>query len=318
MSDLFHPIAELFPSIEGEAFEALKADIKANGLREPIWLFEGRILDGRNRYNACDALDLVPDFRDYMGNAPLDFALSLNLHRRHLSESQRAMVAAKLATFQHGGDRVSQEAHLRLAPNSIDPTILAGVTQEEAAEKMNVSKRSVTAATKVRSEGVGELATAVEQGKVSLSAAATVASLPEEAQRALVAAGPGEIKKAAAGLRKGAKQVDSPGQEAHVPLAPAEHAPHGPSSNYGPSEQEVRDAEQAEADQLEYIKGLLADASDPLAQALADIKQLRTVNAALKSQNDGYQNTINEQTKMIKSLRAKVSKLEKQTEGGVA
>jgi N6-adenosine-specific RNA methylase IME4 len=82
-----------------EEFEELKADIAANGLREPIWLHpDGRIIDGRHRYRACCELGLEPPFRTWDGQGSLvGLVVSLNLHRRHLSESQRAMVAAKLS-----------------------------------------------------------------------------------------------------------------------------------------------------------------------------------------------------------------------------
>jgi ParB-like chromosome segregation protein Spo0J len=98
----FHPLAGLLPDMEQDEYGRLVEDIKANGQIEPIWLYEGQILDGRHRYMACQDLKLEPITRVYEGDDPTSFVLSLNLHRRHLTESQRAMVAAKLANLQDG------------------------------------------------------------------------------------------------------------------------------------------------------------------------------------------------------------------------
>jgi hypothetical protein len=65
-----HPLANLFPLLEGSEFEELVADIKANGLVEPIVMFEDKILDGRNRYRACLAAGVEPAFRPFMGDDP--------------------------------------------------------------------------------------------------------------------------------------------------------------------------------------------------------------------------------------------------------
>lgn len=80
--------------------------------------------------------------------------------------------------------------------------------------------------------------------------------------------------------------------------------------NFGPSPEEIAAAVRAEAEQLEYIKNLLASDDDPLALALADLKQKGLEISALRSQNAGHQNTINDQIRMIKSLRSKLAKLE--------
>ena len=84
-----HPLAEIFPLMEGTALAELTADIKAHGLREPIVLFEDKILDGRNRYAACLAAEVEPRFIPYLEDDPHSFVLSLNLHRRHLTQEQK-------------------------------------------------------------------------------------------------------------------------------------------------------------------------------------------------------------------------------------
>lgn len=89
-----HPLCTLFPRITGAEFEALKADILAHGLREPIVVHAGFILDGGNRYRACVEAGVEPTFKDFAGDNPVSFVLSANLHRRHLSAGQQAAIVA--------------------------------------------------------------------------------------------------------------------------------------------------------------------------------------------------------------------------------
>jgi len=94
----FHKLAELFPRMSAEEFEKLKKDIAENGLLEPIILHpDGSIVDGRNRYLACLDIGVTPSYQTWSGTGSLlTFVLSKNLHRRHLSASQRAALAVEI------------------------------------------------------------------------------------------------------------------------------------------------------------------------------------------------------------------------------
>jgi N6-adenosine-specific RNA methylase IME4 len=185
MTREFHPLADIFPLVEGTEFDELVADIKANGLHEPIVVFEDKILDGRNRYRACMAAGIEPTFTAYTGDDPVGYVISLNLRRRHLDESQRAMVAAKLATLKDG-----QRADL-----------VEGLPIGRASDLLNVGERSVARAREVQEHGTPELVRAVERGEVSVSAAADVATLPKAEQQEIVARGEREILRAAQDIR---------------------------------------------------------------------------------------------------------------------
>ena len=120
MSDLqFHPLSNMFPLMEGAEFEALVADILARGLREKIDLYQGKIVDGRNRYRALQYLGIEPNdnyfrkaiYTHSIGGeiAPHEennddrvraYVISKNIHRRHLTAEQRRGLIAELLKAQ--------------------------------------------------------------------------------------------------------------------------------------------------------------------------------------------------------------------------
>jgi N6-adenosine-specific RNA methylase IME4 len=181
----FHPLANLFPLIEGAEFDELVEDIKREGLLDQIVVYDGLVLDGRNRYRALLRLDpgfriddlYADDFTAYEGDDPLAFVLSKNLARRHLNESQRAMVAAKLANMRQG-ERTDKAAQPSANLRKVD--------QPTAARMLQVSPRSVSDAKAVATSGVAELVKAVEDGSAPVSAARVIATLkPGEQKRIL-------------------------------------------------------------------------------------------------------------------------------------
>jgi len=169
----FHELANIFPMLGAEELAELCASIEKNGLTEPITLYEGKVLDGRNRATACTTLKIKPKTVEYTGNDPIAFVLSKNIHRRHLTTGQRSMIAEKLATFGKGRPEKNTE-------NSV-------FSQKEAAKQFKVSEDSIQQARKVRTKAVPEVAEAVESGKMPVSAAAKLADAPPEEQREAVA-----------------------------------------------------------------------------------------------------------------------------------
>jgi len=172
-----HLAANIFPQMDRADFEALKADIVANGLREKVVICEDQILDGRHRYRACPEAGIEPGFVHWEGDDPVSFVLSMNLHRRHLTPSQRAMIAVALANFKHGGDRSKAQN--------------CALTHAQAAEQLGVSERQVDKGSALlRAEASGraapELMEQVRSGKMSLSKAEKLVHLPTEQQREAV------------------------------------------------------------------------------------------------------------------------------------
>ena len=182
-----HPVASLFPPMSDAEFAALKADIKERGLMEPIWLSkDGRIIDGRHRYKACRELKIEPTCvrNKYDDDATIaGVVVSLNLKRRHLNESQRAMVAARLKPIYE-----KAAAYRMKAGKAPDPSakVREGKASEQAAESLNVGARTVEHASRVLELATEELVRAVDTGAVAVSAAALLTKYPEIMQRKII------------------------------------------------------------------------------------------------------------------------------------
>jgi hypothetical protein len=205
----FHSLAALFPALNGADFEALKEDIREHGLREDIWLYEGKILDGAHRYKACLAVGVAPRFRDYEGASPLAFVLGMNLRRRHLTTTQRALVAARVMP------ELKAEAQANMSRGGQGLADLpTNHTRDRAAAVVGVSSRLVGSAARVLDRGVPELVKAVERDQVKVSAAAAIAGLRAKQQAKLVAQGPRAIRAKASELRRAENALPADGLSA--------------------------------------------------------------------------------------------------------
>lgn len=198
-----HPAARIFPLMEGAEYAALVDDIKTNGLRDPIVRFRENgkqwILDGRNRLRACRDAGVKPQFDDYVGKDPIAYAMSKNVHRRHLNETQRAFVGAELVPLY---EQQAKERMLagKKTPASIEAKVETGKAAEQAARAVNVGRASVERALLVNRDAAPEVvAAARERGELAVSAAAELAKLPKQKQKAVLA----KAQKKSGGMRAG-------------------------------------------------------------------------------------------------------------------
>ena len=195
-----NPVSELFPVMEPEAYEALKADIASHGQSEPIILWKKQLIDGRHRLRACKELGVKPIVVGISdSDDPLAYVISHNLYRRHLSTSERAMIAAKITTMKVGDNQHAKKE----GPH------LCGGSTKEAAAIMSVSTRSVENAKQVLEHGSKAVKTAVAQGKLKVTTAAELATsgATKSEQTQAVKGGKEAIKGV---LKKPAKKEKSP------------------------------------------------------------------------------------------------------------
>lgn len=179
-----HPAANLFPAMNDAEFEEFKEDIRQNGQQVPILVQNGQLIDGRHRYRACCELGIEPKMEEVPVEQSIErLVISLNQHRRHLIESQRAMIAARLANISLGGNQHT-----------------GGLSQQQAADDLDVSVPSVQRAKSVLARGTDELIQAVDAGKVDVSNGADLAKLPHPSQRKVMS----DVEK---GILKEAKEI---------------------------------------------------------------------------------------------------------------
>jgi hypothetical protein len=172
-----HPAAEIFPMMSGDDFRELVEDIRENGLREQIIFYQGKLLDGRNRLAAMEQLGI--DYTEHSCEIdesddfdPVAFVLSLNLHRRHLSTSQRAMIAGRFKKVHEVEAKKRQQGGQGgvLLPANL-PEATKGDSRDQAGNALKVSGKSVDAAVKILESGNEELIKACDEGRITVNAA---------------------------------------------------------------------------------------------------------------------------------------------------
>jgi len=176
----FHELADVFPLMTGDEFKQLVADIKESGQYEPILVDENdKIIDGRNRYRACSEAGIEPKIEKWSGEGSIiDFIVSKNMHRRHLSKGQRAAIAAELLPEYEEEARQRQGTRTDLGANL--PESEKGRAREKIAKQWSVSARYVATARMIKEKGEPELFEKLKEGRITLRKAENIVKRQEE------------------------------------------------------------------------------------------------------------------------------------------
>lgn len=217
-----HSVAEIFPGMNQEDYARLKADIAQKGQLQPITITtDGKIIDGRHRYQAMVELGLLEDLdfvevpSDLAINEMTDLVTSLNLCRRHLSTGQRALIGARvqkvLEQWQKSNPEAAKEA-------------LKGERRQIAGDMVGVNGQTIQQAKNVLDRGVKELQELCEQGQAAVSDAVAVTKLAEQTQREVVERFKNSSAKTLREVVKAVKREQQVKEVAEAPLPEGRYA----------------------------------------------------------------------------------------------
>ena len=264
-----HPLSAAFPAMSADDFQALKDDIESNGQREPVIVLDGMVLDGWHRYRACTELGLkVTQFTFPATDDPVAFVLSHNLHRRHLTASQRA--AAVVACTEWTPPNIGRRR--------VEPSSTLAKTNAEMAKAAQVTPRTITDAKAAHKAGLGE---AMKEGAITAKEGANIA-------RGKAAAAPKPTQAPKAAKRELPAPVEPAADDR---LSEAQHtiadlAQENDALRDKLAVESLMDSEEAKTQTQETIREL---------RAL--VKTLEAENAALKVSRDTYQREASEAKK---------------------
>ncbi len=167
-----HRLAPIFPDLSPAEQEVLEANMASVGQVAPILRHRGAVLVGLAVLRACLKLGLAPAFTDLPDAVdPLEALLSHHLDRRHLTRSQRAMAAGRVATLGPGRPETGQRCTF---------------SAEEAAKRFGISPRLVKSARAVLRRQSPALTDLADRGLLSVTRGAALTALDDEALATLV------------------------------------------------------------------------------------------------------------------------------------
>lgn len=243
-----HPLAKHFPPMPADEFQQLCESIRIHGLKEPIVVHQGQILDGHNRWRACLEVQVEPRTEEWDGTGSVeDFVVARNVTRRHLATSQRAILAVTwpgVSTRAPGRPRKS-EADAPENGAAVHHSDRKGRTRDLEAEKWAVSPRLWADAHKLVKAGNRKLIERVRLGDLDVAKALRMVAWPPDGLEAALRLPAAELAELARKRRPqrvhpdpgpcGASTAAEPEAPAAVPadVEPAAPPPPAPASSPG-------------------------------------------------------------------------------------
>ncbi|MDR6990727.1 plasmid replication/partition related protein [Luteimonas sp. 3794] len=210
-----------------DEYEALERSLLAEGCRDALVLWGDVLVDGHNRYGICQKHDIpfntVQNTRFQSMEDVHLWMIEQHLGRRSLSDYQRGVLALRKRDIVAARQQAQRIAALETAPAKDAPVedtedrppwddAPSQGSRAELAREAKLSSNQVAMIERIHAQATPELVEALKSGAISMSAAAAVASLPEDEQRSAAQAGKDELKQAAKRARD-AKKRPKPGSE---------------------------------------------------------------------------------------------------------
>jgi len=182
----YHPACRLFPRLSEQELQTLADDIKTRGLLNPIVLYQGKVLDGRNRLAACRIAKVEPRFVEWDGDgSPVEWVIATNLLRRHLTSSQRAVVALDLLPLLEKEAKERQRFSRSSSAKKCADESKGGKASEVAARITRTNSRYVEAVKAIRQKAP-ELVGMIRSGAVKVPEAVGIADLPPKRRATVI------------------------------------------------------------------------------------------------------------------------------------
>lgn len=278
-----HPLSAAFPSMSETDFQSLAQDIALNGLKQPVVIYEDKVLDGWHRYTACVQAGMTPKVVQLeQDEDPVAFVLSMNMNRRHLTASQRAAAVVKCADWRGVGS------------NQHDGGSAPGA--EALAEQADVSVRTLHQAKAAHDAGLGDL---VRDGEVSAKEAADLAKGRIEPTK------PSRAKKPAAAKKEG---------DCEHCGTPIDTTSEGECCSG--AEEASLEATLAEMQKELEIAERIIEADDKVAAVYLEVKAMRAKHDAIEKLYNNQRTELTEMTREAGRWKRKAEDLEKQLKKG--